>query len=264
MQGYQAWLGILEHKCIYKPGIHPAWTFLSLMAFMRLIFHFLSPASSPHSLPLFPGRNCSIPPPPWRVEAPRAPLSKGTCVCSCPLVSVWAPTIHSLYYSSGEQIPPGIKSHLSYSAPRGQTPKPGGQAPLQPPLSALLQQTPSSSQRNRSNLCQCLSLAHCVPRPEYPSPISLHWAPCSGITSRHQLPGRVGACPLCALFSVKGEHYSVCLSSLLIDEGAGAALEVFTGLYQSEGREAGSVLPFGSGDGGWWWSYFHGNILLLP
>ena len=63
--GHRAWLGILEHKCIYKLGIHPAWTVLSFMAFMHLIFHFLSPASSPRSLPLFPGRNCSVAPPPW-------------------------------------------------------------------------------------------------------------------------------------------------------------------------------------------------------
>ena len=52
--GYQARLSILERKCVYKLGIHPAWTFLSFMAFMHLIFHFLSPASSPRSLPLFP------------------------------------------------------------------------------------------------------------------------------------------------------------------------------------------------------------------
>lgn len=65
LRAYQAWLGILEHKRIYKLGIHPAWTVLSFMAFMHLIFHFLSPASSPRSLPLFPGRNCSVAPPPW-------------------------------------------------------------------------------------------------------------------------------------------------------------------------------------------------------
>ena len=216
MQGYQAWLGILEHKCIYKPGIHPAWTFLSFMAFMRLIFHFLSPASSPHSLPLFPGRNCSIPPPPWRVEAPRAPLSEGTCVCSCPLVSVWAPTIHSLYYSSGEQIPPGIKSPLSYSAPRGQTPKPGSQ---DPPASSFCSPlaNPELQPKEPQQVVSVPLPCSLGPSTRISSPISPHWAPCSGITSRHQLSGRVGACPLCALFSVKGEHYSVCLSLKTID-----------------------------------------------
>ena len=66
--------------------------------------------------------------------APRAPLSERTYVYSWPLVSVWAPTIHSLQHSSSEGILPGVKSPLSYLAARGQTPQPGNQDPPPSPL----------------------------------------------------------------------------------------------------------------------------------
>lgn len=197
---HRAWRGILEHKYIYKPGIHPAWTALGFMAFMPLIFHFLSCFISLLTSPL--SREELLVPSP---TTPRlySPFVRSTCVYSCPC-------FHGLWL---------VPYSLPVCSLRGSWGRDASLAPWHPegqPRSLLSQVCPGSGQGSCHSSPGFLSLGQGrPPRPSLCIPL--------GLTLETPTPGAGHSLPLgtCGLIFLQKEDTVglLCLTNLFIGEG---------------------------------------------